>query len=77
MRQLYRRPVRITGLQMDSLSLKVRQQRSNCSSVIDATACLPEKLNHPVRDLYARLPWGNIHHTERVWIRDNPALHDP
>jgi hypothetical protein len=26
MRQLYRRPVRITGLQMDSLSLKVRQQ---------------------------------------------------
>ncbi len=42
-----------------------------------ATVDLPEKMDYAVRDLDTFLAVGDIHLTERFWVRDSSALHDP
>jgi hypothetical protein len=61
---------------MDS-RVKLLRSVSNSSSVIDATLFLPEKLQHPVWNLYAGLALGDLHLSQGLRISDEPSLHDP
>ena len=75
-RQLDRRAITVTHLQVDRLAIEPREQRRELL-VVQLQLRLLEEGDEPVRDLTRDLTLGDVHLSEYVWIGDNPALHHP